>query len=93
MICGSSSRLVLRRKAPTLVIVQAALAQKSACPGNILLRILQKMRGHVLRRVNPHGAELQDIEMCLMDAYPLLFEKHGPFGIQLDGCHQQEENR
>ncbi len=42
-------------------------------------------------RVDAHGAELEDLEMPLADAHPLLPEKHRPGRVQLDGNSQKQQ--
>ena len=66
-------------------LVQRGLAQEAAHPGDVLVRILQKMGGHVVGRLHLHGAEFQDVKISLVDAHPLLAEKHRAGVIQLDG--------
>ena len=55
-------------------LVQAGLPQELAHAGDVLLRILQHMGRHVSGSVDPHGAELEDVEVGLALAYTLLLE-------------------
>ena len=59
-------------------LVQAGLAQETAHPGDILLRVVEQMGGHVMGGVDAHGAELEDVEIALMDTHPLLPEEDRP---------------
>ena len=74
-------------------LVQTGLAQESAHPGDILLRVVEQMGGHVVGGVDAHGAEFQDVEIALMDAHPLLLEEHRPRRVQLDGKAEQKQQR
>jgi len=76
---GSSSRL--------------ALAQEVPHPGDILIRVLEHVGGHIVGGVDAHGAELEDIEMLFVDAHPLLPEKDRSRGIDLDGKAEDEQQR
>lgn len=62
-------------------------------PGDILLRVVEQMGGHVVGGVDAHGAEFQDVEIALMDAHPLLLEEHRPRRVQLDGKAEQKQQR
>lgn len=64
-------------------LIQAALPQKFSGPGNILFRIFQKVCGHILRRIRPHGAELENLKIRFVNSHPLLPEKDRPRRIQL----------
>ena len=64
-------------------LIQAGLPQKFSCPGNILIRILQKMCRHILRSIRPHGAELENLKIRFVDPHPLLPEKNRSRRIQL----------
>ena len=74
-------------------LVQTGLAQETAHPGDILLRVVEQMGGHVVGGVDAHGAEFQDVEIALMDAHPLLLEEHRPRRVQLDGKAEQKQQR
>ena len=72
-------------------LVQTGLAQKVPHAGDILLRVVQQMGGHIVRGINAHSAELEDLEMPLADAHTLLPEKHRPGRVQLDGNSQKQQ--
>ena len=60
-------------------------------PGDILIRVLEHVGGHIVGGVDAHGAELEDIEMLFVDAHPLLPEKDRSRGIDLDGKAEDEQ--
>ncbi len=41
-----------------------------------LLRILQHVSRHIMRRVDSHCAELQKVEICFIYFHPFLLEQH-----------------
>ena len=43
--------------------------------------------------VDAHGAELENVEIALMDAHPLLPEEDRPRRVQLDGKAKQKQQR
>lgn len=59
-------------------LVQARLAQEGTAPGNVAVRIFQKVRGNVVRGVAAHRAELQDVKVRFALADAALLEKTGP---------------
>ena len=90
---GADDRHVAHKDIPQLgQLVQAGLAQEPPHPGDILVRVVEEMGGHIVGGVDPHGAEFQDVEMLFVDAHPFLLEKHRAGRIQLDGDaeHQQQ---
>ena len=74
-------------------LVQTGLAQEVSHPGDILIRVLEHVGGHIVGGVDAHGAELEDIEMLFVDAHPLLPEKDRSRGIDLDGKAEDEQQR
>ena len=62
-------------------------------PRDILIRILEQMRGHIVGGIDPHGAEFEDVEVLFMDAHPLLLEENRPRRIHLDGDAENEQQR
>ena len=90
---GADDRHIAHKDVPQLgQLVQAGLAQETPHPGDILVRVVEEMGGHIVGGVDPHGAEFQDVEMLFVDAHPFLLEKHRAGRIQLDGDaeHQQQ---
>ena len=74
-------------------LIQAGLAQKFPGFGNILLRVCQHMRRHVLGSVRTHGTEFIDFKEFLVLAYALLMEEHRSRGVQFDAEHQNKQHR
>ena len=65
-------------------LVKAGLAQKSAHLGDPTLRIIQLVRGRVVRGVGAHRAELEDVEMLFVNSDSLLLEEYGALAVDLD---------
>ena len=74
-------------------LVQTGFAQEVPHPGDILIRVLEHVGGHIVGGVDAHGAELEDIEMLFVNTHPLLPEKDRPRGIDLDGKAEDEQQR
>ena len=55
----TDDRHIPHKDAPQLgQLVQAGLAQEMPHAGDILIRVMEQVRGHVVGRVDAHGAEL-----------------------------------
>ena len=50
----------------------------STTPHNILIRILQHMRWHIMRRVNPHCPKFQNLKIFFMYSNSILLKNNGP---------------
>ena len=72
-------------------LIQAALAQKTSDFCNILIRVLQQMRRHVVGRGHLHGAEFVELEVRLVDAHPLLAEEDRARVIDIDDDREEQE--
>ena len=56
---GADDCHVAHKDVPQLgQLVQAGLAQEMPHAGDILIRVMEQVRGHVVGRVDAHGAEL-----------------------------------
>ena len=53
-------------------LIQRCLAQEFSHPCDVLLRILQKMRGHIVWRGHLHAAEFIELKIFFVDAHALL---------------------
>ena len=72
-------------------LVQAALAQEFADPGDILGGILEQMGGNVMGRGALHAAEFMKLEEGLPLAEALLGKQHGTGIVDDDGGAEQKK--
>ncbi len=76
--------------------IQGTPAQEAADPGDPLVRIIKEMCSLILGGIRPHGSELEDIEMLLMDTDPFLPEEDWSPAVESDGngntCHKGQED-
>ena len=49
------------------------------------------MSRNIIRCINAHSPELENIKMCFMNANTFLFEQNRPFGINLNSNNENKE--
>ena len=73
--------------------VQAVFSQKSPDTGEILLRILQQMRRHIMRRIHFHAAKFMQRKVCFIFSHTLLCEQNRSRIVQIYGSGNHSINR
>lgn len=63
--------------------IQTGSPQKAPAARDHRLRVLQQMRGHIMRRIGIHGTKFKNAEQTLVAAHPFLAEKTGPLESSL----------